>query len=234
MKTGVVSLMWGNAWGRYGWIFAESFRKHWPASTQLYVVTDNWLPIEGYQIPLNDVAGYADFRDRHRDNPLAHGKNRVGKLDENGVSWRHDAMKWMPQALAPNAVLRYFDDGDIMAWFDADTYTTKAVPENWIETLLDGHDVACLQRDRQHSEIGFYAIRVHAKTRLMLRTFAAYYMTDGVFSLPEWHSAYVWDRALEKVGDLRVRNLSPNNRGHVWPATALAEYTVHNKGKRKG
>lgn len=236
MRTAVVTLMWGNAWVRYGWKFAATFARYWPRHYDLFVVGDQHYPLErGYQIPLDTVAGYKEFCEKWGADPVANGKNRPAgsKVDENGVSWRHEAVKWMPQALAPNAALRFFEDGDIMVWFDADVVTTNVVRVNWIADLLGDADVACLQRDRQHSEIGFYAIKVSPRTRFMMRTFAAFYTTGKVFDLPEWHSAYVWDRALENVPDLKVKNLSPGLRGHVWPATKLAECTMHNKGKRK-
>lgn len=40
-------------------------------------------------------------------------------------------------------------------------------------------------------------------------------------------------RALGSVPGLKVRNLNPRGKGHVWPNTPLAELTLHKKGKLK-
>lgn len=233
MKTRVVSLMWGTAWERYGAAFAFSFLKYWPGSVELAVVTDRELSLLAARItelPLDAIGGVKAFPtdDRARGlNPPA-----GSKVDERGYSWRHDALKWMPQALAPRAALEGLSDGDIFCWLDADVETIAKVPEGWLDMLLDGHDVAMLQRTGTHSEIGFYALRLGPGTRHVLDAFAAFYTTGAVFALKEWHSAFVFDQALADWPGLRIRNLAMG-KGHVWPRTVLAQYTVHKKGKRK-
>lgn len=225
--------MWGTAWDRYGRTFADTFARYWPASVDLVIVTDRPLPTErARQIPLCD--GSAAFKARWAGDRLAEGfDSGFRKLDGDGRSWRHNAVKWAPQGFAPIAALDGMNDGDLFVWFDADVETIAPVPEGWIEGLIGNHDVACLQRPRQHSEIGFYAMRLGPRTRKVLDRFAWFYASDRVFTLEEWHSAFVWDRALESVPGLKVRNLNPRGKGHVWPNTPLAELTLHKKGKLK-
>lgn len=237
MTVRVCSLMWGQAYERYGHKFARSFTEFWPGDVELVIVTDRNLPLmRGRQIDLLSISACRDFRARWSDDPEANGRNcPIGvKVDDTGYSWRRDAVKWMPQAIAPFASIAGLTDGDIFVWFDADTETLKKVPEGWVESLLAGHDVACLQRGGTHTEIGFYAMRIGRETRSALRLFADFYIKGSVFSLKEWHSAYVWDRALETYPSLKVRNLNTGGgKGHVWPASPLSEFTLHRKGKRK-
>lgn len=236
MKIRVFTLCYGNAWERYGQVFAESFARFWPKDVELVVVSDRALPLpRGTCRDLLNIPGVADFRRRWRGSDKASGLTPPPgtKVDDRGYSWRHDALKWMPQAMAPLAVTSDMYDGDILAWFDADVETIAPVTPGWISTLLDGGDVACLQRRGTHTEIGFYGIRVSDASRHFLARFADYYTSDQVFGLKEWHSAYVFDRALA-VSRLRVTNLNiGGGKGHVWPASPLSGRTVHRKGKRK-
>lgn len=237
MKTLVFTLCWGTAWERYGKNFVESFDRYWLPAVDLALITDQPHPMpRGTMIDLDAIEGVREFRARWKGSRRATGWEPLAgmKRDERGYSWRMDAAKWMPQALAPIGGLLLVQDGDILCWFDADVVTTSLVPVNWVEMLLDDHDVAMLQRGSYHSEIGFYAIRVSARTRQLLLRFADFYRTDAVFGLKEWHSAYVFDRALEMFPGLTINNLNrENGKGHVWPKTRLAGHTEHRKGNRK-
>lgn len=236
MKTVVCSLMWGTAWERYGKLFAETFDAFWPEHVELVVVSDKDLPLpRGKVFPMANLPAIGDFQTRYANDRPANGfVSHLGvKTNDLGYSFRHDAVKWVPQAIAPMAVLKDLVDGDIFVWLDADVETYLPVPEDWVVKLLDGAEAAVLQRPGTHSEIGFYAMRINDSTRFALSTFAEVYRNDYVFTLPEWHSAFVWDRCVAAAG-LAVKNLNVNNgRGHVWPDSPLGAYTVHFKGKRK-
>lgn len=231
----VVTLMWGTAWERYGQRFAGSFAAHWSPTIELVVVTDRELPLPcGRQIMLDSIPGVVEFKARWGTSPWASGLEPPfgAKVDERGYSWRFDALKWMPQALAPLAGAEGLGSGDTLVWLDADVITHAPISEAWINGLVGSADVAMLQRDGTHSEIGFYAMRMNQVCWNVLSRFAGYYRDESVFGLREWHSAFVFDQAIAAYRP-RVRNLSPGGKGHVWPRSALAEKTVHLKGKRK-
>lgn len=237
MKIRVFSLCYGQAWERYGKLFADSFAKFWPEQVELVVVADRQLPLKrGRCADLLSIPGVAEFRRQWGDDLAANGKRPWPgmKRDENGYAWRLDAVKWMPQALAPLAVIDGMHDGDILVWFDADVETIKPVPLGWVGELLGDGDVACLQRGRVHTEIGFYAVRVSNRTRAFLRKFAEFYTSDAVFDLKQWHSAFVFDRALEAIEGIKVTNVNvAGGKGHCWETSPLAELAIHRKGKRK-
>lgn len=235
MSVKVCSLVWGDAWERYGKTFAESFARFWPHNVDLTMVSDKPLELPRGEVKhLVDIVGVKSFRTRWKDVPYANGFKKGVKVDARGYSWRHDAVKWMPQALAPMAVLYSMHDGDIFVWMDADTETVADVPKGWVQDLLGVCDVACLQRPGAHSEIGFYAMRINDRTRFALERFCNFYRTDAVFKLAEWHSAFAFDLAIEDIPGLRVRNLNPHgHKGHCWPKTELSRFLVHKKGKLK-
>lgn len=236
MKTRVCTLMWGTAWERYGEVFVKTFDKFWPKDVELFIVTDRDLPVtRATQILLQGIDGYSQFMERWVNSPMANGREVPAgmKVDDKGYSFRYDAIKWMPQAIAPNAALDGLQLFDKFVWLDADVETTGKIRNDWIDELLDGHDVACLQRENQYTEIGFYAMEMTPTTRRVLDQFSEYYLSDQVFYLKEWHSAFVWDASIATEKTLNVRGLCPGKRGHVWPLSPLAEFTVHKKGKRK-
>lgn len=242
MKTAVCTLAWGNAWDRYAQRFVNTFDQYWPADIDLWLVTDEHRHHRRTkEILLSEIEGYQAFKDKWVADRQARGFNPPpgAKRDAQGYNFRYDAMKWMPQALAPQQVMRRLEDGDIFVWFDADTHTTKRVRKGWIEELLGGYDVAAQLRPGTHTEIGFYAMRVTPWTRRALDMFAGLYTSGHVFALKEWHSAFVWDHCIAATPGLKVRSVATvteadyGRNTHVWPNSLLAEFTVHEKGKRK-
>lgn len=222
----------------YGNRFLETFDRYWPKEIALEVYVEEPMDMpRGACRLLWDIPGAIEFNAAHKDNPDSCGRipHRIWKDAERakGYSFRHDAQKFFKQILIPGAAAEGLNSGDILVWLDADVVTFKPVPADFVPGLLGDADVAYLGRERSHSEIGFWAIRISDKTKAFLAAMAHYYTTGSVFDLPEWHSAYVWDQARAAM-QLRERNLCrPGARGHVWPDTKLAAYTVHNKGPRK-
>ena len=234
MTTHVITLMWGTAWERYGEKFVSTFDEYWPGETRLRICTDRDLPTRHRQIPLESVPGYRSFLKRWDGNPKGEGRESRDRKSVPGKRfWKHDAVKWAPQCLSWVPLVKGMKDDDIVIWLDADVETTAKVPPDWGSTLLGRKEVACLLRHDQHPEIGFWAARLNDKTRAMIDLSAWLYISDAVFRLPEWHSAFVFGEALARTGPT-VANINPTfSRGHCWPKTALAQYTIHKKGKLK-
>lgn len=149
-----------------------------------------------------------------------------------GYSFRTDAFKFWKQILIPEAAARGLADGDILVWIDADVQTTAPVPAEFVPTLLGSSNLCFLGREPKHSEIGFWAVRLNPQTRAFLTAIAEVYRSDAFLTLPQWHSAFVWDHVRRGTG-LSERNLSPGGSGHVWPTTALGRFMRHDKGDRK-
>lgn len=224
----------------YGNRFLQAFDRYWPSSVELqvYVEEPHPMPREACR-SLWDIPGAAAFAERHRGNPAMQGREpRKGWRDRevaNGYSFKWDAFKFFKQILIPQAAAEGLADGDILVWLDGDTVTLRPVPVEFVEQLLGDREVCYLNRDRQHSEIGFWAVRINDHTKPFLARMADLYTSDRFIQLPEWHSAYVWDRAREASRLSEQPLVRRGLRGHVWPSTPLARYLTHNKGMmRKG
>lgn len=221
---------------QYGERFLRSIDEHLPRDIALgvWVEEPTGMPREAMR-DLWAIEGAAEFRDRHAGNLDAHGKvpHRNWKATEvaKGYSFRHDAGKFWKQILIPQAAAAECQDGEILAWFDADVVFHRSIPP--LESLIRDAELVFLGRDRQHSEIGFWAVRLNAKTREFLRRIAELYTSDAVFELDEWHSAYAWDHVRRQMGILSRNLCPPGVRGHVWPMTPLAKFCRHDKGPRK-
>jgi hypothetical protein len=225
-----------SGWKEYGQRFVETFHRHWPASVQLLVYGEEPVSLpRGRMLPLSSILGAAEFRARHRDSKAANGCDPKPHWRPNwraaGYNFRWDAWKFSPQGFIPWDAAQVCDT-DYLCWLDGDVVTTKDVPEGFIESLLPrGNAVAFLGRRGTHSEIGFQLYEKFSAFP-MLEKFKDYYASDRVFTLPEWHSAYVFDQARKDTG-VPCHNLTPNGEGHVWFQSPLAEYLDHCKGKRK-
>lgn len=229
------------AWTLYASTFIDMFSRHWPEGVNLvaYVEKPQTL-IRGQQRSLWDIRGAKDFIERHQNNPAHNGRGRLdawkSKEISGGYSYRFDAVRFCKQMFIPYAAAFGMKDGEVLAWFDSDVVTYKDVPANWIEGILGDSELVYMGRERKHSEIGFWAVRLNPVTRSFLCDLSYLYRTDEVFKLAEWHSAFVFDHCLKKFEHIdggRVKNLTPGSRGHVWFQCELGRYTDHLKGNRK-
>lgn len=224
---------------QYGERFLRAFNRHWPEEVELQVWVEEPMGMpRGAWRDLWSIPGAADFHNRHAQNRAAQGREPrpqwKDRERQRGYSFRHDAYKFWKQILIPEAAAAGMDDGDLLVWLDGDVETIATVPVDLVPRLIGDAEVCYLGRSHGHSEIGFWAVRLNARTRSFLRQIALIYTTDEVFQLPEWHSAFVWDH-VRKASGMVERNLcKPALRGHVWPFTALAKYMRHDKGLRKG
>lgn len=239
MRTVVVTGMWGDAWERYGFEFAETFAKHWPQDVELVIYTDRpSLPVTRGEVrQLGDVPGYATFLDRYSSDVYATGRAKAmhagwkPKDIANGYSWSHDAVKWFPQGLIPADAARDIRGEAVLCWLDADVITTRAITPDWLNDIIGGANGAYLGRVDSHSEIGFWAVRLPRGLE-MVETFSRIYTSGGFQKEAQSHSAFIWDLARERSG-LRLRDLSPNGSGHVFRVSALAKFLEHRKGALK-
>lgn len=243
MALTVCTGMWGEAYEKYGRRFFESFDAMWPEEVALHVWSDRQLPLDPKgerdvrNLRMGGTVGWTEFISAHIGDPEKCGRQpREGWKDKDraaGYSFRFDACRFAGQSFIPEASAAMLEDGHTLAWFDADMVTHAAAPVGWIESLVADFDGAYLGRGRKHSEIGFWAVRLNDGTRQLLYDFAELYRSGEIWSLRQWHSAFVWDEArrrLETNGAIKLRDLTPGGEGHVWFQSPLKAYTDHLKG----
>lgn len=214
----------------YGAKFLLTFDKFWPHEVGLVVYVEQPVGNLGRakQRMLSDIPGVMEFIERHKNVPERNGLNGLRKP----YWFKTDAVKFCRQCFIPEAAAQGLPDGSILAWFDADVVTFMRVPQGFVEELLGDTDICYLGRKPKHSELGFWAVRLNSRTRTFLKDFADIFRTDEVFTLKEWHSAYVFDWVRGRH-ELVEHDLTPGGHGHVWFQSALGGYTDHLKGPRK-
>ena len=223
----------------YGDRFLRTFDRHWPAEIELQVWVEEPTPMprDAYR-DLWAIPGAKEFHVEHGSRPVAMGRVPGPRWKERerqaGYCFRFDAAKFWKQILIPQAASKGLQDGDVLIWLDADVETFAPIGRLDVLALLPGDaQVSYLARPPKHSEIGFWAVRIDPTIRDFLALMAWIYTGGEVFDLPEWHSAYVWDRARERVG-LREHSLCRiGARGHVFPTSPLGRWLRHDKGGRK-
>jgi hypothetical protein len=224
---------------QYGERFLSSFNRRWPRKVELSVYVEEPMPMPREACrDLWAIDGASAFHSRHANSEKVHGREVQPNWKERevhrGYSFRHDAYKFWKQILIPEAAAADMPDSSILVWLDGDVETVREVPDSLVERLLGDGEVCYLNRSRQHSEIGFWAVRLNTRTRQFLHDIAEVYRSDRFLELDEWHSAFVWDHVRQSAG-LAERPLCRSGlHGHVWPYTALAPYMRHDKGLRKG
>lgn len=223
---------------QYGERFVRTFDQYWPASTELQVYVEEPTPMpRNAERSLWHIPGAAEFHHRHEANLAVQGRVPQpcwkARDVQRGYSFKTDAYKFWKQIMIPLAASNGLNEGDVLVWLDGDVETVAPVPETFVPRLIEVADVVFLGRAHSHSEIGFWALRMCRDTEGFLRDLALMYRTDRFIHLPEWHSAFVWDHVRASSGLIERNLCGPSARGHVWPLTALARYTRHDKGQRK-
>lgn len=221
----------------YGANFLETFDLYWPQDVRLLCFTEDSVPVpRGGGRSLWACRGMREFIARNSVSPQRCGKAPTAawkpKDHQRGYNFRFDAVKFSRQCFIPEAAADELHDGEVLAWFDADVVTFRPVSPLFVDALLNGHDLCYLGRMNQHSEIGFWAVKLNNKTRAFLAALADIYRSDRVFELREWHSAFAFDH-VRSQHKLEVLNLTPQGIGHVWFQSPLSRYTDHLKGERR-
>lgn len=234
-------------WNLYGKQFVETFDRYWPKEYRLHMFVEefnNELLQRHYngkrvlkQTNLAAIPGCMEFLDKYRFDKRANGKDVQPhwkpKTQTAGYNFRFDAWKFCRQGFIPYFAAKELGTG-LLCWLDGDVVSKAQVPSGFLEGLLpEGKHIAYLGRDPKHSEIGFQLYRV-PEALPMLQKFSLLYRTEAIFELPEWHSAYAFDAARKSSQEIASLNLTPGGSGDVWLQSALAPYSTHLKGKRKG
>jgi hypothetical protein len=222
--------------------FCETFARYWPPEIRCCAYVEErveGLPPRIEQRSLWLIDGARAFLDRNGPSAAANGREPTetwkDKEREAKYSFRFDACKFFKQLIIPHhAAWSTMTDGEILCWLDADVVSFRKVPADLVSGLLGDADLCFLGREPKHSEIGFWAVRLNSTTREFLKALSWCYLSEGVFMLAEWHSAYVFDHVRrEFAGRMKQRNLTLGGGGHVWFKTPLGKYMDHLKGEKR-
>lgn len=239
MITLVTSLGLGG-WELYGSKTIPKMRDLWPADRFLLYAEIGHVPkeVSGWEMRWTEtIPGYNSYCARCSASPIYSGRRphpdhkwKRKELD-NGYAYKWDAAKFGKMAICFGDAARRADDG-ILIWLDADVMSHNPVPKPILEKQLrENSDVAYLGRERIHSETGIVLFRI-PEGRKIGETWGDLYLSDEVFSLPEWHAAYIFDIAVKRYAKAPY-NMTSSGQRHVWFQGPFRKYADHLKGVRR-
>ena len=242
METTIVTGFSEKGFEEYGRLFIDTFAQHRHPGHSLLLYTDGVQEIKGAsieQLEQGSIQGLTEFLSRWGSAQRVAGKAPVPKWSEkerkNGYSYRFDALKFCKMVYTMWAAAHRLakEKTEYMVWLDGDTVVRKDIPKNLAEWALPaGYDYAYLGREPKHTETGFLVFCL-PEALPILDAWADFYASDAFTSQKEWHSAFLFDRAREKLPEIKGFNLTPGGRGHVIHQCWVGSIFDHCKGNRK-
>lgn len=267
MKIKIITSYKPGTWEKYAHRSVKSVVENWPdVAINVYHEGDcdeskmfhpriKWIDLHKVQPEL--VA----FKARHKDDPVANGElqeipNGVKRpdafngTDKNKGTYLFDAVRFSNKVFCVTHSIKTSieKEYDYVIWLDADTYTFRPMPREFLESLLPVNTMLTyLGRENpekndggKYPECGFvgYNLR-HVDIQNFARDWENLYISDKVFSLLEWHDSYVlwhlskWYRQHKKIEVNDIGYWKGVKGHHVFINSELGLYMDHFKGKRK-
>ena len=193
-----------------------------------------------------------NFKNKYKNDPVANGKiQTIAKgvrrstllqgQDKDKDSFLWDAVRFSNKVFCVVNAVRNSKDYDYVIWLDADTFTFRPVPLDFLVDVLPKNTMLTyLGREKVYPECGFVGYNIkHQETQNFINEWEQLYVTGDVFKLLEWHdSAVFWELSKKFIRD---KNIHVNDIGylkgvtghHVFVNSVLGNYIDHFKGNRK-
>jgi hypothetical protein len=225
MKIKIISTFSDNGYEEYGKHFVESCKKFVSRDIDICLYIDNInLQSENNITILNleeSAPNLTKFKERNKEKTFK--------------DWHHDAVRFSHKTYA---TFHSVDTSlDYLIWLDSDTEIYDIItPEYLLNLLPKGNFVGYLGREKV-SETGFLIFDMkHPSATDFFDRYQWYYDTDSIYSLPEFHDAYVFDivrKEFEHSNKIKSYNISPPNlkKGHF--NVVFDGYMIHYKGDDK-
>jgi hypothetical protein len=249
---------------QYGRRMMESFDRYWPKDVSLYCYAEGFTPdVCSQRIVVVDLISACPelvaFKERHRNNPRAHGNERRGaqfrlhakrrtgskwpvpKLKlirmEQGVGYRWNAVRFSHKSFA------IFDASvrckpDILCWLDGDIVVFDAVPPSFLQEVVPPDHLLGYLKRPTFSECGFLAYNLrHPAIHEFFDEFKELYTKDQLFREREYHDSWLFDivrRRFERKNckTFDIARGKGAHAGHVFINSPLGRYMDHMKGGR--
>jgi hypothetical protein len=222
---------------RFGKRFIESFRRHWPKETKLWIFAEGCAP-EGCDRVIvrdlhTDARDLAEFKRRHAGNPGAHG--RFGQRYE----YMLDAVRWSHRIFALREACER-SDADILINIDADIVCFEDMPLEFLAGLMPAQaDIGYMPRRQMYSECSFVLYRIRRPAVVdFIWKHTDYYTSDAIFTLPRWTDCHAFDAMVaqhRRRGDLAFHNINEGvpDSMHPFVNGPLGRYMDHLKGEER-
>lgn len=126
---------------------------------------------------------------------------------------------------------------DYVIWLDADVVQHTEYTQEQFQALMPSESELFTFLDRQpvkYAETGWIAYNMrHPRLKEFVNRLEDIYLSRELFTLEQWHDAYVWDQVRIR-GNYPARNLLHNPRSsEPFDDSDLGAYFRHHKGPRK-
>lgn len=153
----------------------------------------------------------------------------TGRLAQESVRFSHKVQAQITHIRSSNA--------DYVIWLDADVVQLEEISDEQLQTLMPAESELFTFLNRQptkYAETGWIAYNMHhPRLKEFVNRLEDMYLTREIFSIPEWHDAYVWDHIRQR-GNYPGRTLLTNTRtSNPFGESELAPWFQHHKGQRK-
>jgi len=262
MKIKVITSYKPGTWNEYAKRAVDSVLEHWPADTDVAVYHEaqaqdifdhprvQWLDAHEVQPAL------LDFKNKHKDDPIANGEieeipngvRRPGPMPTKG-SFQWNAVRFANKVFCVTHAVKSSPGYDYIIWLDADTYSFRPMPKDFLEQLLPG-DTMLTYLGRQNPDLkdggkdpecGFVGYNLnHPEIQNYNNEWEKMYVTDDVFKLTLgwtdcstlWHLSKLYQKEKNvKVNDIGYMKRVKGH--HVFINSELGLYMDHFKGNRK-
>jgi hypothetical protein len=242
----------------YGRKMIGSAQRHLPADVPVYLYAEGFEPDVRFDTLvvrelLLSCPHLVAFKERHKNNPVAHGlvgrsrlrlivqwhKPRAKIRRVNwGFGYRWDAVRFSHKVFAICHAAEHCR-ADALFWMDADIHLFADVSSEFLSAAIpEDCLVSCLLRP-EFSECSFMGFNLKNPTsRAFLNALKSFYLTDSLFNEQQYHDSYLFDivrRRFDKQGH-RVHDIA-NGAGkrshHVFINSVLGQCMDHLKGSRK-
>lgn len=267
MKIKVITSYKPGTWPKYAERSVKSVIENWPdvainvyhegacEESKMFHPRVKWIDLHEVQPEL--VA----FKERHKADPVACGEleeieggvRRPAAFngnDKNKGSFLFDAVRFANKVFCVTHSIKTSveKDYDYIIWLDADTYTFRPMPKDFLHSLLPANTMLTyLGRENpekndggKYPECGFVGYNLkHTDIQNFAETWESLYINDKVFELLEWHDSYVfwhlskWYREFKKIEVNDIGYWKGVKGHHVFVNSELGLYIDHFKGKRK-
>lgn len=267
MKIKVITSYKPGSWSKYAERSVRSVAENWPdiainvyhegpcEESKMFHPRIKWIDLHRVQPDL--VA----FKNRHKDDPVACGElqeieggvRRPAAFDgndKNKGSFLFDAVRFVNKVFCVTHAIKTSveKEYDYVIWLDADTYTFRPMPRDFLESLLPedsmftylGRENPVKNDGGKYPECGFvgYNLR-NPHMQQFAHDWEELYNTDQVFELLEWHDSFVFwhlSKIYREKHNVKVNDIGywKGVKGHhVFVNSELGLYIDHFKGKRK-
>ena len=184
----------------------------------------------------------------HKNDPVANGelqeipngvrrRPEAGKNDRGKGSFLWDAVRFAHKTFAVAHAIENIDV-DVILWLDADTYTFRPIPKEFVLDLMpEDRLVNYLGRGEKYPECGWVSYnKRHLLINNFINTWVELYNKDTIFTHLEWHDSYIFWQVLNQVAPDQGYDIGKGAGAkghHIFINSVLGAYVDHMKGKRK-